>query len=190
MEAPTVDRSTLLRMGGGIVLLVAGAAALAFLLEEPLSALARDCFDRLGMPGIFLGVLVADTSPLPLTHEPVLVLGVTAGVNPWQLWAVAGSASVLAGLVGYTAGAVLVSRSRLQAWLASRYPGFISFMEKHGVRGVAVAAILPIPFALATWSAGMVRLGFFRVALVSLLRIPKTGFYLGLIVTGWELGGG
>ena len=106
------------------------------------------------------------------------------------LWAVAASASVLSGIVGYGLGFALVSRSRLRGWVDRKHPGFIRFMERHGHKGVAVAALLPIPFAVATWSAGMTRIGLGGVALASLLRIPKAGFYLWLIVTGWGFGGG
>ncbi len=188
MNEPSVDRTLLRKMGIGIVALLAVAAALAFLLEEPITVAATAFVERFGLLGLAAGVVVTDSSPLPMTHEPILLIGVSADVPPLVLWAVAGTASVGAGLVGYTCGAVLVSRSRLRGWLKERHPGFEAFMEKHGVKGVAVAALLPIPFALATWSAGMTRIGLGPTMAASLLRIPKTGFYLWLIVAGWAVG--
>jgi hypothetical protein len=41
---------------------------------------------------------------------------------------------------------------------------------------------------VSTWLAGMTAVNFWKVCLASLLRIPKTGFYLYLIVQGWALG--
>jgi len=188
VAGPRLDRALLYKMLGGIVGLLAVAAALAFLLEEPITSMASAFVDRFGMWGIAGGVVITDASPIPMTHEPILLIGVSAGIEPLTLWAVAGGASVFAGLVGYGCGALLVSKSRLRAWLFLKYPGFERFMERHGVKGVAVAALLPIPFALATWSAGMTRVGLGRVMLASLLRIPKTGFYMWLIVAGWAVG--
>lgn len=185
---PQVGRALLVKMVTGIVLLLAIAAALGFLLEEPITIAASAFVDRFGLWGIAGAVVVTDASPVPMTHEPVLLIGVSADIPPLTLWAVASSASVFAGLVGYCCGALLVSRSRLRAWLLEKHPGFERFMERHGVRGVAVAALLPIPFALATWSAGMTRVGLPGVMLASLLRVPKTGFYMWLIVAGWSLG--
>ena len=187
---PRIDRKLLIKTGVGILALVAVAAILAAVLYEPITLVAETFLDRFGLLGIFAAVVVTDTSPLPMTHEPVLLLGVGAEVNPWLLWAVASAASVFSGVLGYTCGATLVSRSRFRGWVDRRYPGFVRFMEQHGAKGVAVSALLPIPFALSSWSAGMVRCGLPGVALASLLRIPKAGFYLWLIITGWTWGGG
>ena len=35
----------------------------------------------------------------------------------------------------------------------------------------------------------MTRIGLFKVFLASLVRIPKTAFYVWLIVIGWAMGG-
>lgn len=187
MNPPAIDRALLQKMGIGIVLLLLVAGALGLLLEEPITAMATAFVDRFGLAGIFAAVVMTDASPLPMTHEPILLIGVSADVPPMVLWGVAASASVFAGLVGYAGGA-LVARSRVRAWIHAKHPGFEAFMERHGVKGVAVAAVLPIPFALATWSAGMTRISLPGTMLAALLRIPKTGFYLWLIVAGWSLG--
>jgi len=183
-----IDRSLLRQMAVGVVLLLGVAAVLALVLEGPITTMATAFVDRFGMAGIFAAVVITDASPLPMTHEPILLIGVSADVDIAVLWAVAASASVTAGLVGYTGGAVLVSRSRVREWIQRKNPGFEDFMAKHGVKGVAVAALLPIPFAFATWSAGMTGVSLPGTMAASLLRIPKTGFYLWLIVTGWGLG--
>ncbi|MCP4867918.1 MAG: hypothetical protein GY898_04305 [Proteobacteria bacterium] len=187
MNEPAIDRALLRKMGIGVVVLLAVAAGLAFALEEPITTMATAFVDTFGMAGIFAAVVITDASPLPMTHEPILLIGVSADVAPMVLWGVAAAASVTAGLVGYGGGA-LVSRTRVRAWIHTKHPGFETFMSKHGVKGVAVAALLPIPFALATWSAGMTRISLPGTMAAALLRIPKTGFYLWLIVTGWGFG--
>jgi membrane protein YqaA with SNARE-associated domain len=172
----------------GLVILVAAAGAVGLLLREPLVACASWFVERFGLAGVFVGVMVTDTSPLPLTHEPVLLLGVGAGINSWTLFGVAAAASTLSGPVGYFGGWCVRRSRRFREWIEQRTPEITGWMREHGAKGVATAALLPIPFAVSTWLAGMTAVNFWKVCLASLLRIPKTGFYLYLIVQGWALG--
>ena len=172
----------------GLVMLLALAGVVGVVLREPLVRLAETFVGRFGLAGVFGGVMFTDSSPLPLTHEPVLLLGVSAGIDPWTLFAVAASASTAAGPVGYFGGWCVRRSVRFRRWLQGRAPDFTEWMREHGARGVAVAALLPIPFAVSTWTAGMTGVNFPKVLAASTLRVPKTGFYLYLIVKGWALG--
>lgn len=172
----------------GLTLLLAVAGLTGLLFREPISAGATWLYERLGLAGLFLGVLITDTSPLPLTHEPVLFLGVSAGEDPWRILAVTATASVLAGPVGWSCGRLARRSRRLTHWLQRRFPEVVTFMDEHGAKGVAIAALLPIPFAVSTWLAGLSTVRFGPLCAASLLRIPKTAFYLWLLVAGWSAG--
>ncbi len=172
----------------GLVLLVGAAAALGVVLRDPLTQVSSVFLERFGLAGVFGGVLFTDTSPLPLTHEPVLLLGVSAGIDPWTIFAVAATASTLAGPVGYFGGWCVRRSRRFREWMTTRAPEFTDWMQRHGAQGVAVAALLPIPFAVSTWTAGMTAVNFWKVLAASTLRVPKTAFYLWLIVKGWAIG--
>lgn len=192
-RTPVVDRALIKKTVVGLVLLLLGSALCAFLLKDPLVALGQTFMDRFGLGGVFIGTLIADTSPLPLSHEPLVMLaipGVERGELDWRiLLLTVASASVLAGPVGWSFGRLLLAGTRFSSWIERRHPRFVGFMEEHGIKAVAVAALLPIPFALATWSAGALRLPFLQILGVSLLRIVKTSFYMGLMLTGWIAGG-
>ena len=168
-----------------LILLVAGLSGV--LLREPITQLATWFLERFGLVGIFAGVVLTDTSILPLTNEPLLLLATSAGVDAWPLFAVSAVASTLAGPLGYGLG-YLAGSTGLRDWIRGREPRFEAFMLRYGAWGVAVAALLPIPFAFATWSAGMTRVSFPHVLLASLVRVPKTAIYLLLIVQGWAVG--
>jgi len=183
-----LTRSLIRKMIVGLVVLVAAAGALGVVLREPLTACAAWFLERFGLAGVFAGVMFTDTSPLPLTHEPVLLLAVSAGIEAWTIFWVAAAASTLAGPVGYFGGWCVRRSRRFRDWIEGRAPELTAWMREHGAKGVAVAALLPIPFAVSTWSAGMTAVNFPKVLAASLLRIPKTGFYLYLIVAGWALG--
>jgi membrane protein YqaA with SNARE-associated domain len=187
-QPPIVDGPLIRKMVVGIVVLLLVAGLCGLLLKEPIEALATAFVDRFGLMGLAAGVLITDSSIVPMTHEPFLLLGVSAGLPAMRIFGFAATASVVAGLLGWTLGHLLVGRTSLKPWVEGRWPTFAAFVRHYGARGVAVAALLPIPFAVATWSAGMMHVPLRQVALASLLRIPKTGFYLGLIVAGWSLG--
>ena len=62
------------------------------------------------------------------------------------------------------------------------------FMREYGAYAVAVAAIVPFPYAITTWGAGMSNMKLRDVMLGAIFRYPKVLFYLTLIVLGWNVG--
>ena len=178
-------RSLVLKAAVGVLALLAFAALTGLLLREPITAAATWLYARLGLAGIFLGVLITDSSPIPMTHEPVIFLAVSAGESPWRILAVSASASVLAGPTGWSGGRLARSNERFCDWLYGRFPKLVTLMERHGAKGVAIAGLLPVPFAVATWLAGMSGVRFGPLCAASLVRLPKTAFYLWLIHLGW-----
>lgn len=158
------------------------------LLRDPIVIASKWVFAKFGLAGLFCGVIVTDASPLPMTNEPLMLLAVSAGVEPPTVFLTTSVASVTAGFVGYTCGRFFGRALGIGDWIHRRYPGFEVFMQRYGAYGVAICALLPIPFALSTWSAGMARVALWRVMLAALVRFPKTAFYLWLIVQGWGLG--
>lgn len=188
-SAPPLDTRLLRRAAVGLVVVVAVAGVSGVLLREPITTLAEAFLDTFGMVGLFVAVMLIDSSPFPLTHEPVLLLGVATGVDWWLLGAVASAASVTAGPIGYLGGTALNRWTDAAGWLERRAPGILAYVRRWGATGVAIAAVLPIPFAVATWTAGLCRVSFPKVLAASTLRIPKTLLYLSLLTGGWALGG-
>ena len=133
--------------------------------------------------------LLVDASPLPLTNEPLMVLAIGADVGLWAIFGVMSAGSTLAGVVGWIGGRIIGQHTAPGRWLMLRYPAVQLFLVRWGALGVAIAALTPIPFGLTAWAAGMARVPFWKVALASVARVPKTGFYLWLIAQGWALGG-
>lgn len=185
-----LDRKLAFQAALSVVVIVAAAAVLGVLFREPLTVLGHRFVDRFGLLGMFLGTLFIDTSIVPLSTDPLLLIGVSGELPFWPMFFVTGIASVLSGPLGYACGAMLDRGTRIGPVLRRRFPRFLHLLEEHGIKAMVAAALLPIPFSATTWSAGISRLGLGRVALVSLLRIPKTGFYLWLIAKGWEYGAG
>lgn len=184
-----VDRALIVKsiVGIGVILLIAGVVGLVF--KGPLEAGGSAFLDAFGLPGLFVSVLISDGVPFPLTNEPMIFLAHGAGVATWVIFAVVSAGSVCAGTLGYWGGRLIGRTLGLEGWLENKQPDLVHYMRKYGAEGVAIAALLPIPFQFATWGAGTLRVSYPKVLLASLLRIVKTGFYVLLIVGGLSLGG-
>lgn len=183
-----LDRSVWGKLALGSVLVLALALVSGVLLREPLQTWGTAFLDRFGLAGLFVGVIITDSSILPMTNEPLVLLAIGAGVSPWTVIALTAIASACAGPVGWTAGHLVARHTPLGPWLARRHPRVTGFLTRYGARFVAVAALLPFPFAVSTWLAGASEVRFAHLCLASLLRVPKTLFYGLLIVGGWVAG--
>ena len=182
---PIALRPLLWRGAGGLLTLLLAVAALGVILRKPLELAAGWFVETLGLLGVFLAVVLVDS--LPLTHEPVLLLGWSGGLSFGAIWAAASAGSVLAGVVGWFMGGRL-GRFEVVTRFFARYR-ITEFLDRYGAWAVAVAALTPFPYAVATWAAGAARLPLLPVFLGSLVRILKVLIYLSLIVLGWSAGG-
>lgn len=185
-EAASDDvRSLLVRMAVGMGVLLVLVVVLAMTLQEPLLQVSQRFVDAFGIGGVFVGVLLLDMVPMA-THEPLLFFGYTGGLGYWPVMIAASAGSVLSGVLGWYLGGILGRHPRVQA-LFERYH-VVHFFQRYGVAAVAVAAVTPFPFAIATWASGAAGLSFRALLLGALFRVPKVLIYLTLIVVGWAVG--
>lgn len=176
-------RVLLSRLAVAMVVLLAVVGSLAVALEPQLTMLSEGFVSRFGLAGLFVGVVLTDS--LAATNEPLMLVAYAGGLGFWPVFVVASSASVLAGPVGWFLGGLLGRLSYVQD-LFSRYK-IDAFLHRYGFWSVAMAAVTPFPFSLVTWASGAVRVPLSVVFAGSLFRIPKTLFYLSIIVFGWDL---
>ena len=170
-----------------IVLLSLGAFC-RFCFKDQVMAIGHSLYDRFGPFSLVLGTLITDISPLPLTSEPVALIGLGAGMSLLNIILIMSVTSHLAGPIGYSFGYLLGKVPTIKNRFTKRLPTVCNWIEKHGVKGVALAAILPIPFALTTWTAGLLGVNFWGVVLASSLRWLKTATYVSLLAGGWFIG--
>jgi len=181
-EVPSLPR-LLWRLAIGLVVLFVLVAVLGMLLAEPIERASAVFLEHFGRAGLFATVFVMDAIPFT-THEPVLFLAYTGGVTFWQVFGLAGTASVLSGGLGWVVGRVL---GRWQ-WLGAAFERHRigPFLRKYGIVAIAVAALLPVPYAIVTWGAGTVGVRIGHVLLGALFRYPKVLFYLTIMALGWN----
>ena len=160
----------------------------SFLLEGIIRDVADSIFSRFGTWGIVIGTMITDTCPFPLPAEPVALIGLGANVPLWKVILIMSATSHVAGIVGYGCGRSLGRIPGLRKNFEARYPKIFHFMKKHGLKGVAIAAVTPIPYAVTNWAAGVVGVSFKGVVLACGLRWIKTPIYVLLFAGGWSLG--
>ncbi|TNE84228.1 MAG: hypothetical protein EP330_30370 [Deltaproteobacteria bacterium] len=174
-EDPLALQTLLRRLAVGFVVLMAGVAVIFKLAAEPLNAVSAAFVENFGLLGVFVGCLLIDATP-GLTHEPILVVARQGGIGFWAIFVAAGTGSMLSGVLGYGIGRVLGGSAFVQRLLI-RYR-LREFLHRYGVRAVAIAALTPFPFAIATWGAGASQISIRSVLVGALFRYPKVLFYL------------
>lgn len=118
-----------------------------------------------GVFGVF-GVALVDSSPIPLpvpgsTDVLILILG-AHGEFPWLLALAGVAGSVLGGYLTWKAGKK-GGEAMLERYVRKRYRSHIHrWVKGHGIRTVALAALLPppiplLPFLLAAGALGVTR---------------------------------
>jgi len=144
---------------------------------------------ELGVTGLFAAVLAVDAIPTPLSFVPLMLLAAQGGMSLSFVYGTCASASICAGLLGYLIGRIIGMPQWLDRTISRRHPGGKEWLKRYGAVGVVIVGILPLPFAMGTWTAGAMKVPIHQVALACLIRIPKTAIYFALIVSGLQIGG-
>lgn len=168
------------------LLVFVGAIGLASVLfQEQLNGVAHLLHQRLGVAGLCLIIFVCDSLTAPLPPDVVLVIVAKSDLraHAWTLVLVFGLVSIVAGNCGYWLGKRLQGWPRVARWLVRAGAKPRALVERYGRRGVALAALTPIPFSITCILAGLLDMPHARFWPVTLLRIPR--FYLYFILIYW-----
>lgn len=169
-------RKIALKVGMSVIGFLLVCCVLEHVASERITALSRTFMDRIGLPGLFFGVLLFDALPQPFTYVPLIFLAVKGAVPKLVVFAVCMAASYMAALCGYGIGYYLRGPSWGREWfdmLAEKHPYVPELMERRGAVGVLLAAMLPVPLAVATWTAGFFNVDRMSFLVAALGRCPK-----------------
>lgn len=186
-EDPKPQRAwvVVLRIVVATAILLGGVFVLGSFFREPLEAAGSHLYERAGLAGIAVLVLVCD--PLPgLGFQPALFLGTAANV-PWgRLFVITALSSLTSSALGWGVGHLGRNNRIFLRFLSTT--GASPALARWGVRAVALASITPLPYGLATMAAGSGGLPFRILLLASTARWLKIAASLAAIKTGWSLG--
>ena len=185
-----VSKTTLIQSTVAIFL---GIALLGWLstgpLKVPLEIAANWVLDTLGIPGVLLFTIAVDSFPTPFSFVPLLVLCIHRGLDPLFIGFIFSAASISGGMTGYHLGRWFGLPGRLESWAEKKFPGCLDWLRDHAAPGIVAFTILPLPFSLATWTAGALRAHRGKVIMALCTRILKVGFIIGSMLLGQAAGG-
>jgi membrane protein YqaA with SNARE-associated domain len=187
-EVPPLRPGKILLSTLGILTLVmVGAGAVAYFFKEPLLATSQWFVEHLGGPGIAVGFVIPDATSLPLPSDAISSFGLIGGMSFAQVVTWGSLGSLVGGSLGWSIGRWLIGgRPRLQKYLERRGGDQVrKQLRRHGAVFLALAAITPLPYSVACWAAGAVRMPYHRFISISLIRIGRVALYLWLIERGF-----
>ncbi|HEY6080485.1 MAG TPA: VTT domain-containing protein [Polyangiaceae bacterium] len=169
----------------GFAILLGIVGMVGYLVRRPTEQLARYFVDSYGVWGLAFGTLLADGLHFPIPPQFYLLTVVASGAPPWRGLLAIISASVLAGGVGY----YLSQLASHATWLSAKVRGprrlFESAFRRYGYRAALVGSLLPIPYSVLCYLAGLNGLPRRFLAILALCRVPKLVAFYYLIRLGW-----
>jgi membrane protein YqaA with SNARE-associated domain len=183
-----MTRKMIVKFIFGLLLLIASAAFCAWAFHEEVEHYGQLFIDKYGLLGIAIGTLICDTSPIPLTNEPLALIALGANIPFWHIVVTMSIASHCGAPLGYLCGYFLGKQNWFQKLVQNKHPDLMDKGKEYAVRAVALGALLPIPYAITTWVAGAVQADFKMVVLAGSLRWIKNTISVSLVIGGWALG--
>jgi membrane protein YqaA with SNARE-associated domain len=176
-----------LRFVLGLLVMCVLAGVVGYLARKPAEALALGFVSRFGVWGMALGTLLADSFHFPVPPQFYMLLAVASNTPTVHAFPAIAAASLVSGGIGYQ----LAKWASQVAWLAGKTERYrrvlAAAFERRGYRIALVASLLPIPYSLLCYLAGLNRMPAAFLALIGVCRVPKLlGFY-GLVYFGWTL---
>jgi membrane protein YqaA with SNARE-associated domain len=175
-----------LRFMVGLLIIVLVVGTLAHLARPQCESVARGFVAAYGYWGMALGTLLADGFHFPIPPQFYMFLAIASQASAAQSLASIVAASLLAGVLGYQS-ARFFSHS---AWIAKHTAGSRRVLERafrrFGARAALFASLLPIPYSVLCYLAGLNRMPQRFLALLCLCRIPKLFVFWWLVRWGWS----
>ena len=179
----------MISLGAAIITLTLIFAAVGYFFREPLLAFAAGFVARLGGLGVAIGFYVPDAFTIPLPNDAFSALGLAGGLDfaVVAAWSTAGS--VAGGSTGFLIGRRLSQTRWYKRVMAERGVEVQRLLDRYGGVGLAIAALTPLPYSLASWAAGTSVLSYPRFLAISLpFRALRVTAVLWLISLGlWAI---
>jgi membrane protein YqaA with SNARE-associated domain len=183
-QAPSL-RSLLIQGVSTAVAVVLCVILIAVLAREPAVQASDWIVDQLGLWGIAIAVILADTFTFPVPPDAYLLAAVASNADELPILAVISVSSILAGNLAYFVGPLLqnvpILGKRIEKF---RGRGELLF-KKWGLWTVVVAALTPIPFSIVCWFAGIYKMPYRPFFIGTLTRFLRFALFYYLFIFGW-----
>lgn len=133
--------------------------------------------------GVFL-IFFASEAILGLIPPEIFIAWAGHSVSPIGFLAILATLSYLGGVFSYFTGRGIANLPAVYRYLQGKMQKHIKNMRKWGGFLIIVGALLPLPFAISSLAAGIIKFRVKTYLLVGLLRFVRFAIYGYLIFTG------
>lgn len=183
-EAPSI-RGLLVQGALTALAVVLCVVLVAVLAREPAVVASDWIVDHLGLWGIAIAVILADTFTFPVPPDAYLLAAVASHADEIPILIVISVSSIVAGNLAYFVGPLLQNVPILGKKIEKfRHKGEMLF-KKWGLWTVVIAALTPIPFSVVCWFAGIYKMPYRPFFIGTLVRFLRFALFYYLFVFGW-----
>lgn len=161
------------------------SAVIGYLARGQAEAVAHWFTETLGLLGMALGTFIADGLFFPIPPQFYLFVAVAAGQGMTVPFLGIAVASVAAGFFGHAIARRAAGWPAVAQRLAPYQRVMSGLFERRGLRSALIASLLPVPYSMLCYVAGLASLPRSFVALLAIFRVPKLLGFLALIYVGW-----
>ncbi len=136
---------------------------------------------RFGLRGLMGAIVILDYFLQPFPPDILVYSYVLSEGNIALVAALAGAASVFAGVLGYITGWFLEHEGAVKFIKAHHYRQAQELFENYGFWAVLIGALTPVPFNVICWSAGVFKMPF-RYFLFSAVVTRGPRFFLVALI--------
>lgn len=151
-------------------------------------AVARRFVADYGYAGMALGTLLADGFHFPIPPQFYMLLAVASGTPVPQSFGAIAAASVVAGGLGYGAAGFVARHRWVQRRTEPLRALFDRAFQRFGIRAAIFSSLLPLPYSVLCYLAGLNRLPRRFLLLLCLCRVPKLAGFYWLVYLGFRPG--
>lgn len=126
-------------------------------------------------------VFFASESILGLIPPEIFIAWSGQSVSPWFYLSILAILSYAGGVLSYFFGRGVASIPSVFVYLEVKMAKHIKNMRKWGGLLIIVGALLPLPFAISSMAAGIIKFPFGNYLLFGLLRLVRFAFYGAMI---------
>lgn len=171
----------------GLVIMLLVSGVVAHFVRPTAEAAGYGFVERFGVTGMALGTLLADGMYFPVPPQFYMLLAIASRTPVAHSFPAIAAGSVLAGVVGY-AIAERLSRTRWISQKTARLRKVLAAsFERRGYGAALFLTLLPVPFSVLCYLAGLNRMPLKFLGLLAFFRIPKLAVFYVLLHLGWSL---
>lgn len=158
---------------------------ISLLFKTSLLKFSKIFVDKYGVLAVFAGFFITAICPLPLPDHAVSAFAMIGGLDFWINVSISTLGSVIGGIIAYYLGKSL-KKTMLYSKIMKRYKTQSEhIIKRYGVKGLAIAALTPIPDSPISWMCGALDLSFKKFFWIYLIcRFIKITYFLWFIKLG------